>query len=88
MNETFPDVNPHTGLPWTVVDLMDVIVEMKTKLVMAVHAANRSTDIIRTIQIWCAQTEVLFEQTGAKGIPGIPVSELDRLIMAATKPPG
>lgn len=77
---TFPAENPRTGLPWTVADLLEVVSEHRAAFTAAVYAGNAYLDVPRGIQIRCAQTEVLWEQTGAHGMPGIPVYELDMVI--------
>lgn len=77
---TFPEENPRTGLPWTVADLLEVISELRAAFASAVSAGNVYLDVLRGIQIRCAQAEVLWEQTGAHGMPGIPTYELDMAI--------
>ena len=82
---TFPAENPHTGLPWTVADLLEVISELRAAFAAAVYAGNVYLDVLRGIQIRCAQAEVLWEQTGAHGMPGIPTYELDMVIRSMSR---
>jgi hypothetical protein len=80
MTSPFPTLNPATGQEWTYDELLTVCQALREHARTSVVLANARSDVIRAIQVLCAETVWLFAAGGVEGLPAIPVYELDLLI--------